>query len=460
MYKTKTTEKSLLNILKSLLYQRVNPIDLSKKLEPLELIEESAVVIFNTCIELATEGKEWFFKPVTFRLDERGILSVHEEYINRVWSYQLPEFYDIDKIDEDIYNLKNAYKRKTLEDFFFSASMQISREPESIDKVLRDMAEFSADLKSINQSPSSISRISQDMFPVLTDMLNGTGDIKGKPLFGIYELDEMIRGISPGDVVLIGGRPKMGKSTTENTIMQHLIKSDVKFASFSGEQRNQTRWINLLSSLSEQSYLEIEEGKDYDFDAIQKAYDILANKEKERSFHLYQDQLSLPFLRERVMYHYYNDDVKLYLIDRIGLFKEIDSRNDHTSRTRISSEIRSLANELGVSFVLFTQLNSNLDNTLSKRPTSSSVYGNTGVLANCTKGILLYRPEEYGFSEFPDDSKKFRGTNCEGKIEVIAAIGNRIGRGSVRLNFDYERVKLRTERLGFTEKLHQDDVPF
>lgn len=456
MYKSKTTDDSLANILKALLYQRVNPIDLAKKIYPEELIEDSAIAIFNTCIELATDGKDYYLKAVIIKMDAAGILDNHKEYIHKIWTRELPGYHDIDQLEEDIVNLKLAYKRKSVTDFFTTASFQLAGNPEKIEEVIKQMSEFGQELK-VKQSESSVVKISQDLLPLLTDMLNGVSEMKGTPLFGVNELDSMIRGYVPGDVILIAGRPKMGKSTTENTIMVNLIRSDIKFAAFSGEQRNQTRWINLLAGLSDQSYVAIEEGTGYDFKRIEYAYEILANKEKERHFHLYQDQLSLPFLRERVMYHYYKDDVRMFLIDRIGLFKEIDARNDHTSRTSVTSAIRTLANELGVTFVLFSQANANLDSTLSKRPTPSSVYGNTGVLANCTKGLLLYRPEEYGFTEFPDDSKKYRGTPCAGKIEVIAAIGNRIGRGSVRLNFDYERVMLKTETFGSYETR---DVPF
>lgn len=452
---------SVFNVLKSMLYLRVNPIELSKKISPFEFLDPSAVVLFNTCIELASEGEEWHLKSVRIKLDEQGILKIHDPFLRNLWEYQLPDFADIDSgLDVDIYNIKNAYKRKQLEDLFLTASMKLMNQPDKVDEVLKDLSDFSNDLKANDVRSSDIVKISEDMFPKLTDMLNGVSELKGSPLFGISELDLMIRGFVPGDVVLIAGRPKMGKSTTENTIMHNLILSDVKFASFSGEQRNQTRWINLLAALSDESYLNIEDGKDYDFKKIESAYEILSNKQKENFFHLYQDQLSLPFIRERVFYHYYNHDVRVFLIDRIGLFKEIDSRNDHTSRTRVTSEIRALANQLDITFVLFSQCNANLDNTPSKRPTPSSVYGNTGVLANCTKGLLLYRPDEYGFTEFPEDSKKFRGQPCGGKIEVIGAIGNRMGRGSVKLKFDYEKVKLRTEILGYQEKLDNEEVPF
>ena len=453
----KITQQSLFNVLMSLLYQRVNPLDLKEKLDPLELVEDSAIVIFNTCIELAQEGKEYFFKPVRIALDNKGILDIHEPYIQRVHEYNLPDYYDTDNIEDDIYKIKLAYKKKSLEDFFLLASMKMNQEPESVEEVLKELSDFSFD--NTKKKTSDVVELSDQMFPLLTDMLNGKSEFSGNPLFGIIELDDMIRGFIPGDVILIAGRPKMGKSTTENTIMANLIRSGIKFASFSGEQRNQTRWINLLAALSNQSYVNIENGKDYDFNKVSKGYELLSDKSKTGFFHLYEDQLSLPFLREKVKYHFYREGIKVFLIDRIGLFKEIDARNDHTSRTRITSEIRAMANELGVTFVVFSQANANLDSTLSKRPTPSSVYGNTGVLANCTKGILLYRPEEYGFTEFPEDSKKYRGTSCEGKIEVIAAIGNRIGRGSVRLNFDYERVLLKTETLGYHEK-RDTEVPF
>ena len=113
----KITQQSLFNVLKSLLYQRVNPLDLKEKLDPLELVEDSAIVIFNTCIELAQEGKEYFFKPVRIALDNKGILDVHESYIQRVHEYNLPDYYDTDNIEDDIYKAVTKKKDYTVNHF-------------------------------------------------------------------------------------------------------------------------------------------------------------------------------------------------------------------------------------------------------------------------------------------------------------------------------------------------------
>jgi replicative DNA helicase len=123
------------------------------------------------------------------------------------------------------------------------------------------------------------------------------------------------------------------------------------------------------------------------------------------------------------------------MIDRIGLFEEVRNANDggHNARRKVGAFLRDTANDLGITIIVFNQTNTDARRNQGMRPTKDNVYGGIGGGANCTKMVLIYRPETDDFDEFPYGP--FKKRECKGKAELIVAYNTHGDTGSILVDF-------------------------
>ncbi len=225
--------------------------------------------------------------------------------------------------------------------------------------------------------------------------------ITGVPT-GFSDFDEMTAGLQPSDLVIIAGRPSMGKTTFAMNIAEHAaIKHKVSTAVFSMEMPGEQLAMRMMSSLGRIDQHKVRTGKleDDDWPRLTSAVSILAEAP------LFIDDtpaLSPIDLRARARRLKREHDLGLIVIDYLQLMQVAGSReNRATEISEISRSLKALAKELKVPVVALSQLNRSLEQRPNKRPVMSDLRESGAIEQDADMIVFIYRDEVYN-EDSPD----------------------------------------------------------
>lgn len=292
-----------------------------------------------------------------------------------------------------------------------------------------------------------ISVIMKEALDAAQALFDRKGDI-GTPISDMSSLNKLLGNYEPGDVIIIAGRPKSGKSSVINAILRHHVKEKIPIYLASGEMQNIKTAYRVIADLSRLPTRYVESGKflgnPADLDSFSTAFDRIT----PAPAWLNDGELSVPRMRADVHYYFHVHGVKLFIFDRIGLFKEVvNAKDDWNARIQVSSAMRKLANELKVAIIAVSQVNTDAEKTTHKRPDARHIFGGIGLQANCTRALMIYRPEMYRMTTFGDG--EFKDEDAKGRVELYTVLNNYMECGSALFTFDKLTQTIREEEGGF-----------
>ncbi|HBY55688.1 MAG TPA: replicative DNA helicase, partial [Coxiellaceae bacterium] len=243
---------------------------------------------------------------------------------------------------------------------------------------------------------------------------------------GFSDLDEMTSGLQKGDLVIVAGRPSMGKTTLAMNIVEHAaIKSKKPVLVFSMEMPGESLAMRMMSSLGHIDQHKIRTGKlhDEDWPRLTSAVSMLSEAT------LYIDDtpsMSPAELRARARrITRMNKDIGLIVIDYLQLMQIPGFKEGRVSEiTEISRTLKALAKELNVPVLALSQLNRSLEQRTDKRPQMSDLRESGAIEQDADVILFIYRDEVY-HEESPD----------KGIAEIIIAKQRNGPIGKVRLTF-------------------------
>ena len=219
---------------------------------------------------------------------------------------------------------------------------------------------------------------------------------------GFSDFDEMTAGLQRSDLVIVAGRPSMGKTTFAMNIAEHAaIKHQVPVAVFSMEMPGEQIAMRLMSSLGRINQQKVRTGKldDEDWPRLTSAVSILAEAP------LFIDDtpaLNPTELRARARRLKREHDLGLILIDYLQLMQVPGNReNRATEISEISRGLKALAKELEVPVVALSQLNRSLEQRPNKRPVMSDLRESGAIEQDADMIVFIYRDEVYN-EDSPD----------------------------------------------------------
>ncbi|MFA7097149.1 MAG: replicative DNA helicase [Gammaproteobacteria bacterium] len=249
--------------------------------------------------------------------------------------------------------------------------------------------------------------------------------ITGMPT-GFSDFDDMTSGLQPSDLIIIAGRPSMGKTTFAMNIAEHVaIKARMPVAVFSMEMPGEQLAMRMLSSLGRIDQHRLRTGRldDDDWPRLTSAVGILAEAP------LYIDDtpgLTPTDLRaraRRLMREHHQ--LGLIVIDYLQLMQVPGNKeNRATEISEISRSLKSLAKELRVPVIALSQLNRSLEQRPNKRPVMSDLRESGAIEQDADVIVFIYRDEVYD-KESPD----------KGTAEIIIGKQRNGPIGTVRLTF-------------------------
>ena len=219
---------------------------------------------------------------------------------------------------------------------------------------------------------------------------------------GYYELDGMTSGLQPADLVIIAGRPSMGKTAFALNIAQNAaVKEKVGVAVFSMEMPSEQLAMRMLSSIGRIDQHKVRTGKlgDDDWPRLTHAVGVLSEVS------LFIDDtpaLSPGDLRARCRRLAREHSLGMIVIDYLQLMTVPGSNeNRATEISEISRSLKALAKELNVPVIALSQLNRSLEQRGDKRPVMSDLRESGAIEQDADLIMFIYRDEVYN-DDSPD----------------------------------------------------------
>lgn len=256
-------------------------------------------------------------------------------------------------------------------------------------------------------------------------LFHSNNPITGIPT-GYHDFDDMTSGLQSSDLVIIAGRPSMGKTTFAMNIAEHVaIKSRAPVLIFSMEMPGEAIVMRMLSSLCRIDQLRIRTGKlaDEDWPRISSTVSMLTDAP------LYIDDtpaLSPAEMRARArrLAKEYGQ-LGLIVVDYLQLMQVPGNNENRTAEiSEISRSLKGLAKELKVPVIALSQLNRGLEQRPDKRPVMSDLRESGAIEQDADLIVFIYRDEVY------NDASPDKGT-----AEIIIAKQRNGPIGKLRLTF-------------------------
>lgn len=256
-------------------------------------------------------------------------------------------------------------------------------------------------------------------------------DVTGVPT-GFLDLDRKTSGLQPGDLIIVAGRPSMGKTAFSVNIGEHVaIESGLPVAIFSMEMSGTQLAMRMIGSVGRLDQHKLRTGQLAEDDWPRLTYAI----QKMNDAQIYIDEtpaLSSDSLRSAARRLARQcGKLGLIIVDYLQLMSPNSAgENRSTEIGEMSRGLKALAKELACPVIALSQLNRSVEQRPNKRPQMSDLRESGSIEQDADLILFIYRDEVYN----PDSPDK-------GTAEIIIAKQRNGPIGEVRLTFSGQYTK-------------------
>ena len=277
----------------------------------------------------------------------------------------------------------------------------------------------------------------QELRPLLTQVVEriellfareNPSDVTGVPT-GFTDLDRLTSGLQEGDLVVIAGRPSMGKTALALNIAEYIaLSSKVKLpvGVFSMEMGATQLAMRLIGSVGRLDQHKIRTGQ-LSADDWERLSDALG-KLSDAAIHVDETAALNPLelrARARRLARQYGGKLGAIVVDYLQLMQAVSQgENRATEISEISRSLKALAKELKVPVIALSQLNRSLEQRPNKRPIMSDLRESGAIEQDADVILFIYRDEVYN-----EDSQD------KGVAEIIIGKQRNGPIGTVKLAF-------------------------
>jgi len=339
---------------------------------------------------------------------------------------------------------------------------QCYRQEREVDDLL-DMAEQKVFDISEDRLRSDFARV-KDLIPNTFEQIESYVETKGGLVgysTGFRKIDELTAGFHRGDLIIIAGRPSMGKSALALNIIENLcLQSSKAAAFFSLEMSREQLALRLVCGRAKISMHKIRTGhiSESDWPKLSKAAGPLYD-----SNIFIDDTPSMTVLEMRAKARRLaaQTDLGLVVVDYMQMMsggRFVENRQQEISQ--ISRGLKGLAKELDVPVVVCSQLSRMVEQRGGeKRPQLSDLRESGAIEQDADLVMFVYRPEYYLSHLMPGDPDL---EAAKGKAEIIVAKQRNGPTGTVLLSFlkEFARFENLAEDIGSSMPPPEGDTPF
>jgi len=323
-------------------------------------------------------------------------------------------------------------EKATLRSLIFSANKIVATayEAEEDADVILDQAEHAifaiADDK-VRDGFVSMKHLAQSSLDTIEKLHSRKELITGVPS-GFTDLDEMMSGLQPSDLIIVAARPSMGKTSLVLNIAQHVgTKTDMTVGLFSLEMSKEQLFLRMLTAEARIDAHRLRGGflGERDWGKLSQAIGTLSEAKI-----FIDDSPAIGVLEMRAKCRRLSAEhgLDLVIIDYIQLMQ---GRGRFENRTlevaSISRSLKGLAKELNVPIVVLSQLSRAPESRSDHRPQLSDLRESGALEQDADVVIFIYREEQYADKDAPVDA--------QGTAELIIGKQRNGPTGVVKLAF-------------------------
>jgi replicative DNA helicase len=226
----------------------------------------------------------------------------------------------------------------------------------------------------------------------IEDRMNHGGGVSGLPT-GFADLDRVLDGLKPGDLIIIAGRPSMGKTAFALNIAENIATAGTSTLVFSLEMVDEQLALRTLSSLGGIETTRLASGRLHDEDwermsvALGKLHD--APLVIDPSVNLSVAQMQARARRQKR-----KGGLGLIVIDYLQLMNgQGNTRNEELSA--ITRSLKLMARDLAVPVICLSQLSRKVEDRSDKRPMLADLRESGAIEQDADQVLMLYRDDYY-----------------------------------------------------------------
>lgn len=356
--------------------------------------------IFSVMTKLVDDSEPVDVVTIGERLDKRGELD------DIGGMAYLIEVADATPSSANIVNYATIVKERSLLRRLIATTNEISSrafQPEGLTATeVLDEAERKIFQIAEGDKKQGAPRIASDILNATVDKIDELyhqeGAITGLST-GFTDLDDMTSGLQASDLVIVAGRPSMGKTTfAMNLVENATMISDLPVIVFSLEMPSEQLMMRMLSSLGRIDQTRMRSGQlvSEDWDKLMSAVKML----KDRKLFIDDSPgISPTEMRSRIRRiarEHGGGKVALVMVDYLQLMQIPGYSEGRTNEiSEISRSLKAIAKEMECPMVALSQLNRSLENRPNKRPVNSDLRESGAIEQDADIISFVYRDEVY-----------------------------------------------------------------
>lgn len=260
---------------------------------------------------------------------------------------------------------------------------------------------FEVNEKNLSQKIYTASEVIDEVFLAMTAKIKNNEN----PGFltSFKDLDSVIQGFQKSDLIIIAGRPSMGKTAFSLNMAKNIVsKYKIPLIIFSLEMSKQQIIYRFLSTTSQINSNRLKSGK-----MTSQEWKVLSSSMQEISeLPIFIDDnpnLTINEIRSTLRQLLPGKNKEGFIIiDYLQLMKsnlELDNRTQEISS--ITRDLKILAKEFEIPIILLSQLSRNVENRVNKRPLLSDLRESGSIEQDADIVIMIYRDDYYGATPVP-----------------------------------------------------------
>ena len=395
-------------------------------LDPDDFYKESHRLIYSAIIDLFDRNEPQDLVTVHNELKKKGLLE------RAGGPLYLAELTETVPVASNIDYYAKIVRDKALLRRLIQKSSEIAslcyEEAEDVDDILEyaESAIFELSQLKIRQSFHKINDVLKESIQKVSSLYDKKELITGVPS-GFIELDKLTAGFQPSDLIIIAGRPSMGKTAFALNIAQHAaVNHGIPTAIFSLEMSKEQLALRMLCSEAMVDAHRVRTGFLSQSD-WRKLLDAADNLSKTPIFIDDTPALSVLEMRAKARRLKSEQNIGLVIVDYLQLMQgRSGSERREQEISEISRSLKAMAKELNVPVIALSQLNRKVEDRPNKRPQMSDLRESGAIEQDADVIAFIYRDEVY--NRDPNNPRR-------GKAEIIVAKQRNGPTGTVLLAF-------------------------
>ena len=288
-----------------------------------------------------------------------------------------------------------------------------------IDTVRAAMADFESELQVV-KAAQEMDGVIREALADLQKLWESGGGLCGIST-GLVRVDEITHGLQDGHLIIVAGRPSMGKTLFAQQLAYSAGRAKKKVEFITLEMSSSEIGTRMLSSVGNVPLAELRTGLFKTRDAMEnilKATDFI----KDLPIRFSEDSNTLGKICSRARRARLTHGIDMLIIDQLSAMPT-DGKNRAQELKVITGGLKQLAKELKIPIVLLHQINRDTTKKTDKRPDISELKDSGAVEEDADVILLMHRESYYDTNANPTECEIILGKYRSGQRGAVARVG-------------------------------------